>query len=441
MLLLSVVEVFVLAVVWCALSALLVGIHSLLVCVVFLAVFVVWPYVCVSRIGVYGILRIPYTVIMVFSRVFSSVSSLFKGGGHSVVGIDVGSSAIKVVQARKERGVAVLETYGSLAIGPYVDGAEIGQYANAGEEVLFTVLTALMKEGKVTATRACVSIPFHSSLISLIDVPPLSDEKIAQVIPFEAKRYIPVPLEDVSIDWFIVPQALLDRDDESMFTDEEEGAALPEKEDKRKVLLIAIHNHELIKYKNILNRTKLETQFFEIEIFSTLRSSVYESRLPMVIMDIGARTTKFYIVEHGIVLRSFFINQGGQTITQAVANAENVSFKEAEHKKREFGFAMPEKDTRHAMSLVTDGFFSEAGNAIVDFEQRYRRSVSKIILTGGGASMKGMLEEANAKTKITAEIANPFGRLRHPAFLSDTLKDNGSEFSVAVGAALRSLEK
>lgn len=374
------------------------------------------------------------------SQLLSSVGSFFKGSGKSVVGIDIGSSAIKVVQAKKEKGVAVLETYGSLAIGPYVEGAEIGEYANAGEEVLFTVLSALMKEGKVTASRACVSIPFHASLISLIEVPPLSDEKVAQIIPFEAKRYIPVPLEDVSIDWFIVPQALLDRDDDSIF-EEEEKAGMPAKEEKRKVLLIAIHNHELIKYKNILNRTSLETQFFEIEIFSTLRSSVYESRLPIVIIDIGARTTKFYIVEHGIILRSFFINQGGQTITRAIANIENTSFKEAEHKKREFGFEMPNKETRHAMSLVTDELFSEASNAITDFEQRYHRSVSKIILTGGGASMKGMLEEANTKTKINAEIANPFGRLRHPAFLSDTLKENGSEFSVAVGAALRSLEK
>ena len=157
-----------------------------------------------------------------YTMALPKVFSFLKGGGRSVLGIDIGSSAVKVVQIKKEKGVAVLETYGSLAIGPYVEGAEIGQYANANEEVLHTVLSALLQEAKVTASLACVSIPFHSSLISLIEVPALSDEKIAQTIPFEAKRYIPVPLEDVSLDWFVIPQALLNRDDASIF---EEGDA------------------------------------------------------------------------------------------------------------------------------------------------------------------------------------------------------------------------
>lgn len=369
------------------------------------------------------------------------LSSLFGRGRRGVIGIDIGSSSIKVVQARREKGAAVLETYGSLAIGPYVEGAEVGQYANADEEVLHTVLSTLIKEAKVTATNAGISIPFHSSLISFIEVPPLSDEKIAQLIPFEARRHIPVPLEDVSIDWFVVPSALFDRNDASIFeSNATPKSTLPSREEKRKVLLIAIHNHELIKHRNILNRTKLKPAFFEIEIFSTLRSVVYEGRLPFIIIDIGARTTKFYVIEHGIILRSYFINQGGQTITQAIARAEDVPFKEAEHKKREHGFQMNDKDTRHAMSLVIDEIFAEANNAILDFEQRYHQSISKVILTGGGASMKHLLEEAKTKTNIEVEIANPFGRLRHPAFLAETLETTGSEFSVAVGAALRALE-
>ena len=364
--------------------------------------------------------------------------SFLKGGKGSVVGIDIGSSAVKVVQIRREKGVAVLETYGSLAIGPYVEGAEIGQYANASEEVLHTVLSALLQEAKVTASVACISIPFHSSLISLIEVPALSDEKIAQTIPFEAKRYIPVPLEDVSLDWFVVPQALLSRDDAPIFESDTTSAI---QDDKRKVLLIAIHNHELIKHKKILSKINLNTRFFEIEIFSTLRSSVYDGGLPVIVVDIGARSTKLYVVEHGIILRSFFINQGGQNISQTIARAENISFKEAEHKKREFGFEITDKNTRHAMALIIDEILTEANNAIVDFEQRYHQSISKIVLTGGGASMKGLLGEVKAKTKIGVEIANPFARLRHPALLSETLKESGSEFSVAVGAALRALEE
>ncbi|MDE0243297.1 MAG: pilus assembly protein PilM [Candidatus Kaiserbacteria bacterium] len=371
--------------------------------------------------------------------ILSKLTSLFTGGGGRAVGIDIGSSTIKVVQIRKERGTIVLETYGSLAIGPYTEGAEIGQQANASEEVIVTVLETLMKESKVREGVACVSIPFHASLISLIEVPPLSDEKMAQVIPFEARRYVPVPLEEVSMDWFVIPQALLERDDASIFQEDNEKPQTPG-EEKRKVLIIAIHNHELMKYRNILGKTDLKVTSFEVEIFSTLRSSVYESHLPIIVIDIGARTTKFYIIEHGIVLRSFFINQGGQTITKAIMSNEGISFKEAEHKKREHGFSLPNKDSQRVVALVIDEIFSEANSAIIDFEQRYRQSVSKMILTGGGAVMEGMLEEAKKKTNISVEIANPFGRMQYPALLADSLKKNGSEFSVAVGAAIRALE-
>ena len=209
---------------------------------------------------------------------------------------------------------------------------------------------------------------------------------------------------------------MLERDDKSIFEDEA-PSGMPPKEEKRKVLLIAIHNHELKKHRNILNRTSLEAKCFEIEIFSTLRSSVYDTRLPLIIIDIGARTSKFYIVEHGIVLRSLFINQGGQLITQAIAQAEGNSVQGG--RVYEAGAGVYREESGHPpvlMALVTDEIFTEANNAIVDFEQRYRHSISKIILTGGGASMKGILEEARLKTKIEVEVANPFGRLSHPAF-------------------------
>ena len=375
---------------------------------------------------------------MNISSVISSIKKVLGGGGKSVIGIDIGSSSIKIVQARKEKGTAVLETYGSLAIGPYVESFEVGRCPNVTEEMLHSILSALLKETKITANIAAVAIPFHASLISLIDMPPLSDEKIAQAIPFEARRFIPIPLEDVSIDWFIVPKILLEQESKEIFK-EDRLPGLPEKEEIRKVLLIAIHNHELIKHRNILNRTNLQPKFFEIEIFSTIRSSVFENRIPFIIIDIGARTTKFYVIEHGIVLRSLFINNGGEAVTQAIAQAENIDFKEAEFKKREFGFTAESETTRHAIALVVDEIFSEANNIILDFEQRYHHSIAKIILTGGGATMKGILEEAKKKTNIEVEIANPFGRLRHPAFLSETLQENGAEFSVAVGAALRAL--
>ena len=225
------------------------------------------------------------------------------------------------------------------------------------------------------------------------------------------------------MDWFIVPQTLLDHSDELSFEDENKKSVVPE-EVKRKVLLIAIHNHELIKHRNILERTDFKPEFFEIEIFSTLRSAVFENRLPILLVDIGASTTKFYSVERGIILRSYFINQGGQTITKSISNTARIDFKEAEAKKREFGFNIKDKNILSSISLVTDEIFAEANNAIKDFENKYKQTISRVILTGGGSAMRGILEEAQKKLDVDVEKSNPFGRLKHPAVLSETLKEN-----------------
>ena len=377
---------------------------------------------------------------MALPSFLSNISSKLFGGSAAAVGVDIGSSAIKVVQIHKEKGTAVLDTYGSLAIGPYIEGREIGQHTSANEEVLHTVLSTLLKEVNISEADTCAAIPFHASLISLIDLPPLTDEKIAQIIPFEAKRYIPIPLEDVSLDWFVVPRALLENEDDSLFQDEtKQSIGMQEQEEKRKVLLIAVHNHELRKHRSVLDRTDLKTKHFEIEIFSTLRSALYETRLSIMLIDIGARTTKFYIVDRGIILRSLFINQGGESMTQAIANTENLSFKEAEYKKREQGCNLENPHAQAAVALVLDEILAETNTVILDYEQAHRKSISKIIFTGGGAMIEGLLEEAEKKLNKSVEIANPFGRLKHPAQLSETLKQTGSEFTVAVGSALRML--
>src|SRR3989344_3866484 len=95
------------------------------------------------------------------------VSSFLKSGGGSVLGIDIGSSSIKVVQLRRHRGAAVLETYGELSLGPYA-GVEIGRATSLPAEKLAEALTDVLKEANVTAKSCALSIPLSASLISLI---------------------------------------------------------------------------------------------------------------------------------------------------------------------------------------------------------------------------------------------------------------------------------
>ena len=372
---------------------------------------------------------------------------------NSVVGVDIGTSAIKVVQLRKEKGAAVLETYGELSLGPYAD-LEIGRATSLDTDKLAEALRDILKESNITSNNVGVSIPFASSLITLIELPALQQHKLASVIPIEARKYIPVPISEVQLDWFIIPEG------ETKFLSDNQEEEEKEKQKKKKeeesdddndktlVLLVAIHNEVLEKYNTVLKAANLKPSFYEIEIFSSIRSILTRGIAPVVVLDIGAVRTKLYIVEYGIVRSSHVINKGSQDITLALSGATGAlgaTVTKAEQLKREFGLlgdASEEgQQTATASMRTMEYIFSEAGRSVTAYQRRHNTNISQIILTGGGSTIKGALPLAEKKFDMEVTLGDPFAKVGSPAFLEEVLKEAGPEFAVAVGLALRKLQE
>ena len=383
------------------------------------------------------------------SNVFSrGVSGAFSGGGKSVVGIDIGASAIKVVQLRKDRGVAVLETYGEIALGPYA-GLEIGRATNLAPDKLTAALNDVMTEANVTTKRCGVSIPFSASLITLIEMPALPDAQLTKMIPIEARKYVPVPIAEVQLDWFVIPEEeaqYFSKDAVSQSGVPAQSAGAPEKYGKLRVLLVAIHNEILNRYNEVLTSANLTPSFYEIEIFSTIRSVLDRSMTPVVILDIGAANTKLYVVEYGVVKVSHLINRGAQDITLTLANTIGVSVAKAEELKRELGLlgaGTGKEDMQHTSAVAErtmQFIFTEAHRAILNFEKRFNKNVTTVVLTGGGSTLSGVLPLAQKHFETDVVLGNPFGAVQTPAFLEETLKQSGPGFGVAMGLALRVLQ-
>src|SRR3989344_9283356 len=133
-------------------------------------------------------------------------SALGKGGEGSVLGIDIGASSAKIVQLRASRGSAVLETYGEIALGPYGQQA-VGKAVKLTPEKTAEALKELMKEANITARSGGISIPFSSSLISVLDFPKVAKEALKRMVPIEARKYIPLPVSEVTLASFVIPQA------------------------------------------------------------------------------------------------------------------------------------------------------------------------------------------------------------------------------------------
>ncbi len=366
------------------------------------------------------------------------LGSLLKKGAQSVVGIDIGSSSIKVVQLRKKGGKAVLETYGELALGPYA-GIEIGRATNLPNEKIIEALRDLIKESNVTTKSAGISIASASSLLSFIRMPEMDQKQLATMIPIEARKYIPVPITEVALDWWIIPKQ------ENSFSEFEKPPAPGEapKEKGIDVLLVVIHNDVLSRLNEISSSAQLESSFYEIEVFSSMRSVVDQNLESVMIFDMGAGSTKLNVIERGILRSAHTINRGSQEITLALSRSLGVAVGDAEHIKRTIGISS-EPDNKNVKEIITlnlDYIFAETNRVIQGYERKYNKAVSKIILTGGGTLLKGFLDLARSRFQTEVVAGDPFAKTEAPAFLEPVLRTAGPEFAVAIGIALRKLQE
>lgn len=361
---------------------------------------------------------------------------LFGKGKQSILGVDIGTSSIKVVQLRKEKERAILETYGEIAVGPYVK-LKVGQSAKITETANVEILKDLLKEAKVKAKNAVVAIPLKSSFLTVANLPVIEGGDMNQILQMEARRYIPVPVSEVILDWWIVPESSMRGIESSELS---EANFNPNKK-MMKVVLAAIHKDIVNTYKNVIFKADLKARAYEIETFSMVRSAINRENAPVTVIDLGASTTKLAIVDSGMVQFSHSISHGAQELTLALSHSLSVDFEKAEEMKRSIGLSdKPEHaEIVGVLEPLLDYLFSEINNFIKNYQKKYQRPMGKIILTGGGALLKGIVDYSVKKLTLETEIANAFSKVEHPAFLSSFLTEVGANFSVAMGLALRDL--
>ncbi len=359
--------------------------------------------------------------------------------------IDFGISSVKIVQLRKDHGKAVLETYGELACGPYNDLA-VGQATPLPAEKLVELIRDLFKEANVTAKVGAIAIPLSHSLIVSTMMPEIPEARLPEVIPIEARKYVPVPISEVILDWWVVPHSQIDFApalDASSQSSEMAAAPLDGASGRKmEVLIASISKDSVREYQDIAVKLNLPVDAFEIETFSSIRSVMPNDLSATAILDIGAGSSKLAIVDYGIVRLSHTIPKGSQDITFAISSSLSLPFAKAEEIKRRLGLVgdVEKGDLVEMISPTVEYIFAEASKTMVKYQRENKRSINKVVLIGGGAMLKGILEVARGIVGVPVVIGLPFDKVEAPAFLTNVLKEAGPEFAVAVGLALRKLE-
>lgn len=342
----------------------------------------------------------------------------------SVVGINIGSISTKVVQLRYDAERAILETYGELLNAGYLKNPDsVTQWGSLHylDKDIALLLTDILRESNVTARDGIFSIPASAAFLTLMSFPRTLEHEIAAAVPYEARKYVPVPISEVVFEWMIV----------------ESG----EQQDNINVLLVAVPREVVDKISRVAELANIKLLALEVEPFSMVRSLVGRDNTPTAIVNLGHQSTTLVLADRGTLQLAHTIGRGSQELTRAMERGLAVGAERADLVKKEVGLSerIEELEITSVIAPLVEVLLSEVDRLISVYNRKATRKIQKINLTGGGANLKGIVEYAASKFGVEVTKGNPFSRVVTPPFMAPILREIGPGFSVAVGLALREI--
>lgn len=339
------------------------------------------------------------------------------------LGIDVGTSSLKLVELTTWGERVRLKNYGELQSALLYDKPFRSFEKNSlllSSKDIARAIRGIMEESKIQAKRATFSIPDFSSFFTNFELPPMSKEELNSAVQFEARKYVPIPLAEVTFDWQIV------------------GGKFSEDKATR-ILLVAVPNETVNQYQEIARLAELKLLALEVEVFALLRAALREDKKSIVLLDAGAQSTSISIVEDGVLRNSQSLDIGGNLFTEQISKSLSITYEEAKKYKNEKGI--------HSSSQAHDVLLPLLGTVVAEIKkltkehkERSGKEMEQILVGGGSAQLPGFVEYIGEQLNKKTEIIHPFQSISFPPILEHTLKEIGPSYAVAVGVALRGLQ-
>lgn len=344
---------------------------------------------------------------------FSKQNMLF-GKTKSHLGVDIGTSNIKIVQLKPQDDKFILETYGLVNAAYQISNKDSPLAINKTAEIIKN----LLNKAGTTTDRIVASLPNSVVFTSVMELPKIPENEVQAAVEFEAKKYVPLPLSEVAISW-------------SVLTD---SGSLSQ-DGKNRVLLTAVPHSVIDNYLKVFSQAGLAPEALEIEALALIRSLVGEGAKNIILIDIGAKNTSLNLVESGYLRLSKNLTVGGDTVTSSIAQSLNINFARAEQFKKDFGLSNTAQQIPQIMRPILDIIKSEAMQLISIFESHSAR-LDKILLSGGGAKLPGLLEYFSVLGKPVV-LAKPWSRVVYPPELKPVIEPLGLNLALAAGLAMR----
>lgn len=354
---------------------------------------------------------------------FNSAKSLIS---PSSLGVDIGTTSIKIIELGKGGGRPVLKNYGILETYNHLERANTAIQTSSlkiAETDTAELIKSLVKQAKFSTKNVVASIPSFSAFVTLFELPQMTDREVSKTMDFQISQYIPMPIDEVSIEWRKVGEK---QDDQGFI--------------KQQILLISIPNDIISKYKNIFKGAGLNLTALEVESQSLIRAAAFDVKEPTLVVDIGSRSTEIIAVSDGEMKYSYQTDYSSSGLTYAVAKGLGINVRRAEKLKKEKGLLGGESSELSTLMIPhLDAIINEIKRAKNKYEQIFGNKIGFVILSGGGSKLLGIDKYTEAKIDIPVAISNPFSLLEYPSNLEPIIKEMGASFSVAIGLALKDI--
>ncbi len=337
------------------------------------------------------------------------------GGETNFVGIDIGSSGIRLVQLKHGGGKPLLVTYGEV---PAPGGVTVSDSAIDRAKVA-QLLADLAGQIKVSTKLAIAGVPSAKVYTAVATVPQMSKAELAKGITYQAERLIPVPLEKLRLAWSPI-----------------EGHADAK---SIEVLIVATPIQTTDKYVEICEKAGFDLTALEPNAMATSRS-LAPSQVTALILDIGGLMADITVLQAGVPRIVKAVPIGGLTFAKSVAQHLGVDEAQADQFIRKFGLTQDklEGQVLEGLRPAVDSLVTEIAQVTQAFgTQSAGATLEKIILTGSATLVPGLPAYIATATKMPVEIGNPWSGIAYPATLQAELTNQAATYAVAAGLAMK----
>jgi type IV pilus assembly protein PilM len=344
---------------------------------------------------------------------------------RSMVGVDIGSSSVKAVELQGKNNDFQLVSLGYEGLPPdsIVDGQimELNSVSNA--------IGNIFNEHKIKTTKVAAGVNGNSVIVKNIVLPQMTDDELQESFAWHAEEHIPFDISDVNLDYHVTGSSA----------------------DAIHVLMAACKRDKIANIKQAIQLAGKQPAVIDVDAFAL--QNCYELNYDpqagqvVALLNIGASTTNINILNGA---RSVFTRDatfGGNQYTSLLQKELGLTFDQAERVKR--GMPMPEGSEQREIEPILDTVSDILALEIQKTMDFYRATVEdgesavqKILVSGGGSKLKGLVEFLARRFEIPAEVFDPFRKIRVDSrgFDPEYMREIVPEMAIAVGLALRGVD-